>query len=276
MTTRDLQLDARVIIGSKQQRLAMRQAQTPNAAVVALADMQRRPHPILGYVRNGDPITLISQITLADIYDPVGMALRHVREGVDAVALFTDSRIYSYGMEDLLMVSLGIPYAPVITQDYILNEYHVAEARAAGASALVVYASLLEPEDVRRVVSVAHRWRMTTIVQVSSTDELAYAAEASPHVIGVGLDQRFDRARDMAVLERLASQIPYNIRWMPLGSMSHLDDVAAVVDMGVDALVISDALIKPVDRYAELCELLDRPAEGPVDLTTAFEDPDDA
>jgi indole-3-glycerol phosphate synthase len=146
MTTDNLPTNLEAILAAKRQFLMERRAKTPIAAVSALADMQRRPQPILNTVTNGSQVTLIGQITHSDTYDPVAATLRYIREGVDAVSLFTDQIVYRRGLDDLLLVSRGVNI-PVISQDYILDEYHVVEARAAGASALVLSQVLDQPRS---------------------------------------------------------------------------------------------------------------------------------
>lgn len=256
MHTDRLNDEISTILTAKTRSLAHRQTKTPQLAVIDLARLARRPIPVLNIVTEHEPALLIGQITHTETYDPVAAALRFVRDGVDALAMFTDQRIYSQGLDDMLLVSRGMK-CPLICQDYILNEYHVAEARAAGASALVLYASLLERPALRRVVSTTQRWRMTSIVQVSSMDELLYAATLSPHVIAVGTEPVFDRARDLPLLQALCPAIPFNTRVMPLGCLQTLDDVAAVARLKVDAVIVDEKLLKPAHHYDILRDLLD-------------------
>ena len=124
MATDNLSNDLNTILAAKRQYLAERRAKTPIQAVIALADMQRRPQPVLNTVTNGSQIALIGQITRAETYDPVAVTLSYINRGVDGVSLYTDQSVYSRGLDDLLLVSRGVNI-PVISQDYILDEYHV-------------------------------------------------------------------------------------------------------------------------------------------------------
>lgn len=261
MTTDRIDIDARTIVAAKQQYLKRRQGKMPFGAVVALADMQKRPNNILNVVTTGQDVILIGQITHADTYDPVAAALRYIRNGMDGVAMFTDSRIYTQGMNDLLLVSRGVQNRAVICQDYILSEYHVTEARAAGASALVLYASMLDRPDLRRVVSLTMRWHMTAIVQVSDAEEMAFASSLSPHVIAIGVDQQFVRERDLPLMENLRPMIPYNTKVMPLGSIDSLDDATAVIELGTEAVIVGERLQKTPHAYEKLRTLIDQRAE---------------
>ncbi len=248
--------DLDTILAVKRQLLAERRAKTPIQAVIALADMQRRPQPILNTVTNGTQIALIGQITRSDTYDPVAATLNYIREGVDAVSLFTDQSVYGRGLDDLLLVSRGVNI-PVITQDYILDEYHVVESRAAGASALILSSTVLDEAGLRNTVTTTQRWRMTAIVQVSNEHELEYAQTLSPHVLGIGtIGDEVDCSRTVQLFQRLRPHIPYNMRVMVLGCMNKLDDIQTVVDLGVDAIMVSDALLSDPYQSVQLRELL--------------------
>jgi indole-3-glycerol phosphate synthase len=246
------------ILAVKRQLLAERRAKTPIQAVIALADMQRRPQPILNTVTNGTQIALIGQITRSDTYDPVGATLNYIREGVDAVSLFTDRSVYGRGLDDLLLVSRGVNI-PVITQDYILDEYHVVESRAAGASALILSSSVLDEVGLRNTVTATQRWRMTAIVQVSDEQELEYAQTLSPHVLGIGtISDAENCSHSIQLFQKLRDHIPYNMRVMVLGCMKSLEDIQTVVDLGVDAIMVSDALLDDPYQSEQLHDFLSR------------------
>lgn len=243
------------ILAAKRQFLAERRAKTPIEAVIALADMQRKPQAVLNMVTGGGQVTLIGQIARSETYDPVAATLAYVREGVDSVSLFTDETVYERGLDDLLLVSRGVN-VPVISQDYILDEYHVVETRAAGASALVVYSYVLDQPVLRKVVSVAQRWRMTSIVQVSNEEELAYAQSLSPHVLGINAGFGSAWADDIACFQRLRPKIPYNMRCMILSAFSTVDEVRTAIELGGDAIMISEALINTRGAAGQLRDLV--------------------
>ena len=257
MTTKEIEIDVETVVAAKKEYLTIRQQKTPALAMIALADMQLNPHPVLNVVTGGRHITLIGQIRYTETYDPVASALRYVRNGVDAVSLFTDKNIYTQGMDDMLLVGRGVRHTPVIGQDFILSEYHVAEARAAGASALMLYASLLDTVTLRQVVSATQRWRMTAILQVNEASHLEEVHELSPHVLAVGDDLFFRKDRDLPLLKYMTRHRPYNTRLMPFGCLKTLEDVGAVLEVGVDAIVVDEALTRPRYEYEQLRLMLE-------------------
>lgn len=252
MTTQELNISQENIIAAKKQMIAKHQVKTPISAVVALAGMQKAPKPILNIVTNGRHVTLIGQITHTETYDPVATALHYARKGIDGISLFTDHKPYTRGMDDLLLVARGVKNSPVICQDYVFNEHHVGEVRASGASGVMIYASILERPELRRVVSLAQRWQMTTIVQVADEAHLNDVKKLSPHVVAVGEDHTFNRERDIPLIKSLKRQLPYNMKIMPLGCLKTLLDVNSVIDLGVDAIIVDEHLINEESSFQQL------------------------
>jgi|FLYN01.1.fsa_nt_gi indole-3-glycerol phosphate synthase len=260
-TTKNLVPTVDTIIAAKRQYLAERKAKTPIEAVRALASMQKRPQPILSTVSNDGRALVIGRIVYSmldkgpDTYDPVGTALRYARARVDAVALFTDMTIYQGGLDDLMLVSRAVNI-PVISQDYILEEYQVVETRAAGASAVILSSSVLDRALLRTLVSASQRNRMTAIVQVENEDELAYALSLSPHVIGLSKTDPDSRRLDMDAICRLRPMIPHHIRVMITDPLESFEDVKTAASLRVDAIMVSDALLSDGDKIQRLQTML--------------------
>jgi len=247
----DTQLDTDSILKAKYERLRHRQAKTPPMAVLRLAEMQTPPLPLLNVVTDPGQVWILGQVTYADVYDPVAAALRYKRAGVDGIAFYTDDRVYDNGLEDLLMVCRGVKL-PVLYQNYVLDEYHVAEARAAGAAAVTLYSSVLAAPLLRRTVSVTQRWRMASVVQVENPEQMEYAQTLSPHVMAVGSISRLDTDDDLALLSDVRAMIPPFTHVMLSDCLCRLEHVHAALDLGVDALILDETLLNAPDAMAEI------------------------
>lgn len=266
MTTKDLSAKLRTIITSKRAALAQRKAKTPIEALRALASMQSRPNPILSTVPDpNEPVLIIGQVkhTLSGngqvVYDPVGTALRYAHKGVDVLALFTDEIVYENGLDDLMFVSRAVDL-PVISQDYVLDEYQVIEARAAGASALVLSAAVLDNPTLRALVSDTQRNRMTAIIQVHNLGEMQYALSLSPHVIAISSDNPYtpEIELDLEMTRRMRDMIPGHVRVMIMENLTTLSQVEIVASLGVDAMMVSENLIETARNAHTLREAFQR------------------
>jgi len=241
--------DLQKILSEKQVLLEKRQQRTPQLAVIALSDMRVRPLPSLNIVHDNTPVLTIGYIPLAQTYDPVLHALRLARTGADAVALFTDSRVYSKGQADLLLVSLGAKNVPVITFDYPLNEYHVLEMRTAGASAVMLYASMVTDIMLKRMVSISLRVRMTAIIHAETPDQFNMAVALGPHAVSMGVGDYFNHEdENSALLAHARAHKPYNMRLMFRPCIRSIPHLQTVLGYGVDAVVLDEPLLKDNSR----------------------------
>jgi indole-3-glycerol phosphate synthase len=264
MTTKKLSSHLETIITAKRLAVNERKARTPIEAVRALASMQERPSPILSTVSGADePVIIIGQVkhNIAAnghvMYDPVGAALRFVHKTVDAIALFTDEIIYENGLDDLMLVARAVDL-PVISQDYILDSYEIVEARAAGASAVVLSAAVLDNALLRRLTSDTQRNRMTAIVEVHNHDELVYALSLSPHVIGLSSDNPFtpEIELDLEATRRLRDLIPSHIRVMVMEKLRTLEDFEMIASLDVDAIMVDEQFLDRTKNAAHLHDKL--------------------
>lgn len=260
MQTKKLTPKLDTILANKRMALASRRASTPLEAVRALASMQERPNPVLSMVSDrDDPVQIIGQIKHTPatngtvVYDPVGAALRYANKRVDAVSLFTDGVVYDYGLDDLMLVARAINL-PVISQDYVLDEYEIVETRAAGASALVLSAAVLDKEALRALISDTQRNRMTAIVAVHNEDELHDALSLSPNVIGLTSDNPLtpEIELNLAQTRRLRSMIPPNVRVMVMEKLATVEQVDLVASLQVDAILVNENLLDTMQHADNL------------------------
>jgi indole-3-glycerol phosphate synthase len=268
MATKDLTPQAEIIIAAKRQALADRKSRTPIEAVRALASMQKRPKAVLNAVATDAPVALIGQIKYAQgkselltDYDPVATALRYVKAGVEAVSLLTDEYLYEGGLDDLVLVSRAIN-VPVISQDYVFDEYQVVEARAAGASALMLSSAILETAALYALLSATQRNRMTAIVQVHDAEELKFALSLSPYVIGLSNYDPWTHEYVGDHITQLRPLIPPNIGVMVTDGLQTLDEIEKYARLGVHALLVRETILDDADQTARLMSILNQFRSG--------------
>lgn len=246
-------MNPEVVLAAKRQALAARKAKVPIEAIRALASLQKRPLPVLSTVTGGVVTTIIGQIcrgSAGSAYDPVASALRLLRAGVDTLALFTDDQVYDRGLNDFALVARAVS-APLISQDYIFDEYQVVELRAAGAAGLVLYADLLDPGCLRALVSATQRNRMTAIVQASSAEQLAQVVPISPQAVAVAVN-----GMELPALSQLRHSIPPHIHVVIAESLLDFDDTNAAARLRPDAVFASPGVLDRADAVERLRQLL--------------------
>jgi indole-3-glycerol phosphate synthase len=262
MTTKELPR-IEMIVEARRQYVQERKALTPIEAVRALASLQKRPQPILSAISaSADEkaaVTLIGQVNAytGDATETREAARQLAENGVDAVSVLTDLEIEAHSLDRLVAVT-GEVSLPVISQDVIVDEYQVVEARAAGASGLVLRSSILEPIPLRALVSATQRNRMTAIVEVSTLAELEQAIMISPYVIALSTIDPLTGEPVSTPLEEMRTLIPPHIHVMLAERLGTLDEVEIAAMLKVDAVLIADNLLLDPYYATELHALLRR------------------
>jgi indole-3-glycerol phosphate synthase len=244
MSTSSLQINRDIILATKRQQIRQRLAKLPQAAVQALAEMQSRPRSLLNEVDDRPTVTLIGQINRTRIYDPVATAIVLVKNGAHAISLFTDHVIYDEDFDDLRMIARALPQVPILYQNYPINPYSVLSARGADASAMMFYASLMKPDELRPALTMAQRWGMAVLLQVKAQAELEQARALSPHVLCFGDEVSRTVERALRTLDELRPFIPHHAKTMLAQRLDTLRDVEMAVAAGVQAVIVSADLIR--------------------------------
>ncbi|MCA0455516.1 MAG: hypothetical protein LCI00_16195 [Chloroflexi bacterium] len=261
MPTRQLIPHLDIIAAARKHYVRERKAQTPIEAVRALASMQKRPLPVLtGVATSEQPaVTLIAQIraTSNDTTQIEVLARDLAAVGVDALALFTDNGLDPHGLDDLVALTRTVNL-PVIGQDVIVDEYQIVEARAAGASALVLRTSALDKNLLRTLVSTTQRNRMTAIVETNSVDEIIHAVGLSPYVIAISQIDAWTGAPVKTPAAELRAHIPAGTRAMLAESLGTLEEIQAAVNLQVDAVIVEPELILNAVAFAQIHQMLQR------------------
>jgi indole-3-glycerol phosphate synthase len=261
MVTGSLQVNRDIILATRKQFLRERQKHTPEAAVTSLAHMQHRPRPVLNYASDGVDITIIAQISRREIYDPVSSALHCIVHGAQAISFFTDHAIYKEDFDDLVMVARAVKDVPVIYQNYTLDEYGVMSARAADASGLVAYASLLQEGALKKVVGLTQRWKMSVLVQINDAHELEHALELSPHALCFGENLSSNVRTSVENLAVVRDSLPHHVRVLLMNTLRSLDDVELALRARVDALIVDEELLKNEKAARALHAMVDQAKE---------------
>jgi indole-3-glycerol phosphate synthase len=254
MTECDDDVNPELILNAKRQALAARKAKTPIEAIRALASLQKRPQPVLSTVTGGASTAIIGQICHAGAgtaYDPVAAALNLVRLGADALALFTDATVYDRGLNDLALVARAVD-KPLISQDYVFDEYQVVELRASGASGVVLYADILDCAALRKLVSAVQRNRMTAIVQVSCVEQLPEIVSFSPQAVAVPIGASLYPHK----LAHLRALIPSHIHLVVVEPLCDFDHAQAAACLHPDAVLAGAALLDHKETVERLRQLL--------------------
>ena len=141
--------------------------------------------------------------------DPKQLALGYA--GVaDALSVLTDSEFFGGSIGDLRSARSAFE-GPILAKDFFLDPRQVAEARIAGADAILVMLSLLDDTRARMMIAEARRFGMDALVEVHDESEMRRALALRAPLIGINNRDLRDLSVDLATTERLAGLAPDRI-----------------------------------------------------------------
>jgi indole-3-glycerol phosphate synthase len=188
--------------------------------------------------------------------DPVALASEYEAHGAAAISVLTDEHFFGGRLDHLRAVRREVPRVPVLRKDFILEAYQVFEARAAGADAVLLIVAVLNDEDLRSLYRLVRRLDMAALVEVHDRAELARALAIEPRIVGVNnRDLRTFRV-DLETTARLRARIPDDIILVAESGVHSADDVARLEEMGADAMLVGEALVRAEDVGKKVRELV--------------------
>ena len=175
----------------------------------------------------------------------VGEAVNAYAPVADAISVLTDGPAFGGSLDDLREARLRFD-GPILAKDFIVDPAQVAEARAAGADAMLVMMSVLSKEEAQAVMAEASRLGMDVIVEVHDERELERALSLWPRIIGVNNRNLRTLTTDLKVTERLAPLIPAGVLAVSESGIAARKDVDRLAP-SVDAFLVGSALMAAPD-----------------------------
>lgn len=254
-------------------RVAEAAAREPLAALRERA-RSVAPGPSLTAALSGPGVAVIAEVKraspsrgeLAGIPDPVAQARSYVAGGAAAVSVLTAPLGFRGALADLEAVAaLGVP---TLRKDFVVDERQVWEARAAGASAVLLIAMALDDATLARLAAAATEAGLESLLEVHDAAEMARAAALGAPLVGVNVRDLRDFSVDRERFAPLAAVRPSGTLLVAESGVRDADDVVAYARAGADAVLVGEHLVLSDDPVAATAALVAAGASASRDRTS--------
>ena len=210
---------------------------------------------IIAEVKRASP----SKGVMAGGLDPAAQAGRYAAAGAAAVSVLTDLKYFGGSLDDLIAVRAAVD-APVLRKEFIVDEYQLWEARAAGADAVLLIVAALSAEALRDLFHASKGVGLATLVEAHTAAEVDQALSLGAPVVGVNNRnlQTLQTSLDTSI--ELLPRIPPGTVAVSESGLHHRADVERVVAAGAQAVLVGEALVRAADVAAKVRELALEPA----------------
>lgn len=175
--------------------------------------------------------------------------------GARACSVLTEERHFGGSLDDLRTARESVEI-PLLRKDFLVDPYQLLEARAAGADAALLIVAGLSSDELREMMAAATDLGLDALVEVHSEAEVEAAVEAGAEVIGVNNRNLQSLEVDLETTFRLLADIPAGTVVVAESGITTHDDVRALQDAGVDAILVGEALMTAPDTAKAVHELL--------------------
>ena len=191
---------------------------------------------------------------IAADFDPVAIARSYEAAGAAAVSCLTEPTWFK-GSDDHLRAIASEVSIPVLRKDFVVDEYMVWQARACGASAVLLIVGILDDAQLAAYVALAHELGMSALVEAYEPEEVPRALAAGARVVGINNRDLRTFEVDIGRSVDLRPLVGPDRVFVSESGVETRADVTRLEAAGVDAVLIGETLMRAADKRAMLDEL---------------------
>ena len=251
------------IVASKKEEL------TETRRSIPLADQKRRAAdagPTRGFGRAlalGTAMRLIAEVKKASPskgvirpdFHPVRIAEAYERAGASCISVLTE-RKYFQGSLDYLGAIRQAVGLPLLRKDFIIDDYQIVEARAAGADAVLLIAACLDRRQLEEYLGIAAELGLDVLVESHTVRELDASLRAGAQIIGINNRDLGSFAVSLETTFAMLKDIPDDRIVVSESGIRTRSDVVRLEQAGVDAVLVGESLMREQDIAKKVKELL--------------------
>jgi len=216
-----------------------------------LGALTSRQPAVIAEIKKASP----SKGVLAAEFDAAAIAKLYEEGGAAALSVLTDEKHFQGSLPDLESARRAVRL-PALRKDFTIDAYHVHQAAAYGADAILLIAAILTEREMRDFRELAERYRMAALVEVHDAEELERALACGARLIGVNNRNlhTFEVSLDTSI--RLAGKIPAGVVKVAESGIHSSGDVQQLRAAGYQAFLVGEHLMKSGDPVGALRALL--------------------
>jgi indole-3-glycerol phosphate synthase len=237
--------------------------------VTPLADQKRRAAdagPARGFgaaLSAGTAIRLIAEVKKASPskgiirqdFDPVRIADTYQASGASCLSVLTEKKYFQGSLEYLASIrkTVGLP---LLRKDFIIDEYQLFEARAAGADAILLIAACLDRRQLEDYLGIAAGLGLDVLVEAHTYPELDRTLLAGSRIVGINNRNLTSFTVNLRTTFDLLKDVPDDRIVVSESGIKSRDDVMQLEKAGVDAVLVGESLMREKDIGKKVKELL--------------------
>lgn len=179
------------------------------------------------------------------------IAKEYEQAGADCISVLTEPKWF-LGSDSYLFEIAEAVSIPCLRKDFIVDDYMIYEAKLLKASAVLLICSILTEKQLKDYLTVCDTLGLSALVEVHNEAEVEMALNAKAKIIGVNNRNLKDFSVDTNNSLTLRKMIPNDVLFVSESGVKTTEDVQNIRNIGTDAVLIGETLMRAVDKKAKL------------------------
>jgi indole-3-glycerol phosphate synthase len=237
--------------------------------IVALPQLQElplfhvAPSPLLRTLRECPGRAIIAEVKKASPskgviradFEPLSLAQTYAAHGAVAISVLTEQHFFQGSLDYLRLIRAHVSL-PLLRKDFLFDPYQVYEARAFGASAILLIVAILSNAQLRELSALAEALGLDCLVEVHDECELERALACGVQLLGINNRDLRTFQTTIETSERLMRLIPSEVTVVSESGFSHSEQLTRLEAQGVRAFLIGETFMAAPDPGDPLRALL--------------------
>ena len=191
---------------------------------------------------------------IASDFPYLQIAKDYAAAGADAISVLTEPKWFLGSDEYLRQIAAAVKL-PCLRKDFTVDAYMIYTAKLLGASAVLLICSILSETQLNEYIARCDELGISALVEAHDEHEVSTALRAGARIVGVNNRNLKDFTVDTANSRRLRELIPRDIVFVSESGVRSAADVAALRQIGADAVLVGETLMRAPDKATKLAEL---------------------
>lgn len=191
---------------------------------------------------------------IAEDFPYLEIAKEYEKAGADCISVLTEPKWFM-GSDNYLKEIAETVKIPCLRKDFTVSDYQIYEAKLMGAKAVLLICSILSAEQIKECIGICDRLGISALVEAHDESEVKLAVNSGARIIGVNNRNLKDFSVNTNNSRRMRELVPKNIIFVSESGVQTAEDVQKLREIGVDAVLIGETLMRAENKKAKLSEL---------------------
>lgn len=218
-----------------------------------------------GALSGGAPIRLIAEVKKASPsagiirkdFDPVEIAKTYENAGASCLSVLTDQKYFQGNLDYLKQIRSEVEL-PILRKDFIVDRYQIAEARLAGADAVLLIAECLENQELNDLYNYARHLGLAVLIELHDPANLPKVLQTGTQIVGVNNRDLTDFSVDTNRTLQIRKEVPEDRLLIGESGVHDRKLVQKWEKAGVNGMLVGQSLMQQPDIFAATADLLGR------------------